>query len=179
MDTNQLDIIKKCLQGDRASQKRLYEENKVFLFGICMRYGKSKAEAEDILQEGFYRILKDLKQYSRTSHIKGWMRKVMVNSALMYIRKHHKLKFSALEDKHHNQSDKTDYSLFNSDRAQAIIALIRQLPQPQQTIFNLKAMDGFSFKEISQKLDIKEVTLRSHYHRSRSKLQSLLQQELH
>ncbi len=179
MEINQRHIISNCLKGDRTSQKRLYEQNKVFLFGICMRYGKSRAEAEDILQEGFFRILKDLKQYAGESSIQAWMRKVMVNSALMHIRKYHKLKFEELDERAVNSGYLSDHSLFNSDRAQSIIALIRQLPKLQQTIFNMKAMDGFSFKEMSNMLDIKEVTLRSHYHRSRTKLQALLQKELH
>ena len=89
-------LIKSCIRGDRKAQFKLYQQHKVYLFGICMRYGKNKAEAEDILQEGFYRIFKDLKQYSGAVPIQAWMRKVMVNSSLMYIRKYHKLQLELI-----------------------------------------------------------------------------------
>jgi len=152
--------------------------HKVYLFGVCMRYTRSRAEAEDMLLEGFYRILKDLKQYSNTSNLKAWMRKVMINSCLMHIRKHRKMHFSELTDNHIESYAPTDLSLMNSDRAKAIIALIRELPISHQTVFNLKAVDGYSFKEISKMLDINEATLRSHFLRARTKLQHLLNSEL-
>ena len=155
----------------------LYETHKTYLFGVCMRYTRSKAEAEDMLLEGFYRILKDLKQYSNSSSLKAWMRKVMVNSCLMHIRKHRKMQFSELSDDQIKSNTPTDLSLLNRDRASAIISLIRQLPLSHQTVFNLKAIDGYSFKEISDKLDINEATLRSHFLRARTKLQQLLNNE--
>ena len=155
----------------------LYEAHKVYLFGVCMRYTRSKAEAEDMLLEGFYRILKDLKQYSSSSPINAWMRRVMVNSCLMHIRKHRKIQFSELTDNQVESHAPADLSLLNSDRANAIIALIRQLPMSHQTVFNLKAIDGYSFKEISSMLEINEATLRSHFLRARTKLQQLLNSE--
>lgn len=178
MNKEEQNIIRECLRNNRSAQQKLYVLNKVFLFGVAMRYSNTKHEAEDILQEGFYRVLKDLRQYSGTSSFKAWMKKVMVNSALMHIRKHHKLKVSELTINVINDNGPQDYTLFDSDRAQAIISLIRQLPKIQQTVFNLRGMDGYSFKEISETLDIKESTLRSHYLRARNTLQLLLQKEL-
>jgi len=142
-----------------------------------MRYTKSRAEAEDMLMEGFYKILKDLNQYSKSSNFNAWMRRVMINSCLMHIRKHRKLQFSELSDDQINSYDTADLSLLNSDRANAIIALIRLLPINHQTVFNLKAIDGYSFKEISDLLNVNEATLRSHFLRARTKLQQLLNNE--
>lgn len=171
-------LIKSCIRGDRKAQYTLYQANKTYLFGICMRYGKNRQEAEDILQEGFFRILKDLKQFSGTVEIKAWMRKVMVNSALMYIRKHHKLKITAIDDFAFDTNGPNDTNLLNENRAQAIIYLIRQLPPVQQTVFNLRAMDEYSFKEIATLMGGNEATLRSHYLRARKALQGLLKKEL-
>jgi len=171
-------LIKSCIRGDRKAQRALYETHKVYLFGICMRYGKDRQEAEDILQEGFYRILKDLKQYSGSSEVKAWMRKVMVNSALMYIRKHHKLKVMTIDDYVFDSKVPSDTSLLNNDRSKAIIFLIRQLPAIQQTVFNLRAMEEYSFKEIASLMGGNEATLRSHYLRARKALQELLKKEL-
>jgi len=171
-------LLKSCIRGDRKAQHQLYQAHKVYLFGICMRYGKDRQEAEDILQEGFYRILKDLKQFSGKTALKAWMRKVMVNSALMYIRKHHKLKVTGIDDYVFETKGPNDTSLLNQDRSKAIIFLIRQLPAVQQAVFNLRAMDEYSFKEIASMLGGNEATLRSHYLRARKALQELLKKEL-
>jgi len=170
-------LIKSCKNGNRKAQFALYQANKTYLFGICMRYGKNRQEAEDILQEGFYRIFKDIKQFSGTVPIQAWMRKVMVNSALMYIRKHRKLEMTEVEDFVFEAKGPKDTSLLNDDRAKAIIYLIRQLPPVQQTVFNLRAMEDYSFKEISEMIGGNEATLRSHYLRARKALQGLLKQE--
>lgn len=170
-------LIKSCIRGNRKAQYDLYQTNKTYLFGICMRYGKDRAEAEDILQEGFYRILKDLKQFSGTVPLRAWMRKVMVNSALMYIRKHHKLQVSTIDDYVFDTKGPRDVTLLQDDRAKAIIYLIRQLPALQQTVFNLRAIEEYSFKEISELIGGNEATLRSHYLRARKALQELLKKE--
>lgn len=171
-------LLQACLEGDRRAQFELYHQYRVFLFGVCMRYAKNRAEAEDILQEGFYKILRDLGQYNRSASLQAWMRKVMVNTALMYIRKYHKLKLNNLEEPHQIDSIRCDNSLLERDRANAVIKMIQQLPITQQTVFNLRAIEGYSFREIAQQLGTKEATLRSHYLRARNQLQKLLQKEL-
>lgn len=171
-------LIKLCLKGKRQAQFKFYELHEVFLFGICMRYAKSVAEAEDILQEAFVKIFKDLHQYSGKAPIKAWMRKVTVNTALMHIRKYKKLRFEELSEDS-LQSMESHTSILNlTDRADLIIQLVRKLPQTQQTVFNLKTMDGYSFPEISNILDCNENTLRSHYLRARKTLQKMLTKEL-
>ena len=171
-------LIKKCIKGDRAAQFTLYQQYKVYLFSITQRYGKTREEAEDILQEGFYRIFKDLHQYKGEGPFRAWLRKVMVNTSLMFIRKNHKVTYTELYTDVADQNKMSDTSLLNSDRSKAIIQLIQKLPISQQLVFNMKAIDGYSFREISSKIGTNEATLRSHYLRARTKLQSLLKQEI-
>ena len=172
------ELILGCRRGERSAQFTLYQQFKVYLFGICQRYGKTRQEAEDILQEGFYRIFKDIKQYNGSGPFRAWMRKVMVNTALMYIRKNHKVSYAELEGELVDHHIGSDTSLLHSDRSKAIIKLIQELPISQQMVFNLKAIDGYSFKEIANKVGTNESTLRSHYLRARTRLQSLLRKEL-
>jgi len=171
-------LIKACLRGDRKAQFDLYEQHKVYLYGVCLRYAKSKEEAQDILQEGFYKIFKNLGQYKGDGPLQAWMRKVMVNTALMHLRKYGKTIFTDLDEHTFKNVNLTDRTLLEQDRANAIIHLIQQLPSSYQTVFNLRAIEGYSFKEISQNLDINEATLRSHYLRARKYLQKLLQKEM-
>lgn len=172
-------IIKACLKGKREAQKTLFETYRIYLFGICMRYAKNKHEAEDMLQEGFYKILKDLKQFKGNASLKSWMTRVMINSSLMHIRRHRKLDYTELIPDKLDHDHIYDYSLANQDRATAIIKMVRTLPGSHQTVFNLRAIDGYSFREIATQLDIKEATARSHFLRARAKLQTLLHKEFH
>lgn len=174
---NHPELIRACLKGKRKAQFQLYELHKVYLFGICMRYAKNKTEAEDILQEGFYSILKNLKSFKNNSSLKTWMHRIMVNSALMHIRKYHKISFETLETLNLKQYEISGYSFSESDRAESILKILQKLPEAHRTVFSLKAIDGFSFKEISEQLNVNEATLRSHYHRARKQLQEMLQKE--
>lgn len=101
------------MHKDRKAQKKLYEMYRVYLYGACMRYANNSMEAEDILQERFYRILKDLKQFKASSSLKTWMSKVMVNSALMYIRKHRKIKLSEFDDEAFEKQIKCCFHFFS------------------------------------------------------------------
>lgn len=178
MQKEEKHTIKKCNQGDRKAQFELYQKHKVTLFGICMRYASSKTEAEDILQEGFYLILKDLKSYSGKGSFEGWMKRVMVNAALMHIRKHRKLKISPMEERLMDYHLESDTTLWNSDRVLALIYMVRQLPVNQQLVFNLRAVDGYNYQEISEKLNIGESNCRSLYLRARNGLREMLTREL-
>lgn len=178
MEKEVKNTIKKCLRGDRKAQFELYEQHKVVLFGICMRYASSRSEAEDMLQEGFYSILKDLKSYSGKGSFQGWMKKVMVNAALMYIRKHRKLKITIQDEEILEYHSEPDTSLWNSDRVLALMDMIHRLPLNQQLVFNMKAVDGYEYREISAKLDTSETNCRSLYLRARNKLKEMLTLEL-
>jgi len=135
-------------------------------------------EAEDILQEGFFKILRDLRQFSGDGDVKWWMRKVMVNSALMHIRKYRKIEFSEINEKIIEDPELVENSFLQSERASTVVRIIQKLEDPYQTVFNLRAIEGYSFKEIAEKLDGNEATLRSHYMRARKKLQTILNQAL-
>ena len=177
-DPQELKLIRDCLLGKRSAQRRLYERHKVYLFGVALRYAKSRPEAEDVLQEGFYKIFKDLKQFDAKGPLRAWMRKVIVNTALMHIRRHHRISYTSLESREVENYLSPDVSLMQRDRANAIIRLIQELPVAQQMVFNLRAIEGYSFKDISQKLGANEATLRSHYLRARTQLQAMLSKEL-
>jgi len=171
-------LVAKAKAGDRRAQKEIYDQHRVYLFGVANLYADSKDEAEDILLEGFFRIFKDLHSYNFQGPLRAWMRKVMVNSALMHIRKYKKWKAmrSFQDETILNVPDDIDF--IETERVRSILTLVRNLPDPHRVIFSLKGLEGYSYKEISEKLDIKEVTLRSYYLRARKLLQEQLQKEL-
>ena len=171
-------ILRKAKRGNRAAQKQLYDHYRVYLFGVAKLYANTREEAEDILLEGFYRIFKDLSTYTGSGELRAWMRKVIVNSALMYLRKHRKWQQSSVIDEERVLNIPDSFDLSSQERANSILALIRNLDEPQRIIFTLKGIEGYSYKEITERLGIKEATLRSHYMRARKNLQNILQKEL-
>ena len=171
MDYNGL--VKDCLKGLPEAQRRLYEHFAESMLGVCYRYTKSMADAEDVLQDGFIKVFRNLHQYKSEGELGGWIRRIMVNTALNYLKKNTRYQTDLLfEDVslHPVSDDNPEVSLLAKDLAE----LIRQLPTGYQTIFNLHAVEGFSHVEIGKLLGINEGTSRSQYARARALLISWL-----
>ncbi len=166
-------LVKNCLNGNAAAQKQLYLEYAPTMLGVCYRYTKSVQDAEDVLQEGFIKVFRFLHQYNRAGELGAWIRRIMVNTALNYLKKSEKYQHDLLFEKaelHVISSEDPDVLLNAKDLAE----LIRQLPTGYQTIFNLNAVEGYSHVEIGQMLGISENTSRSQYMRARHLLISWL-----
>lgn len=162
-------LVKDCLRGDAAAQKLLYEHFAAGMLGVCYRYTKSMVDAEDVLQEGFIMVFRNLHQFSFSGELGGWIRRIMVNTAINYLKKHSRYQTDLLFPEgslHPVSDDDPEVSLSTKELAE----LIRQLPPGYQAIFNLHAIEGYSHVEIGKILGIKEGTSRSQYARARSLL---------
>lgn len=80
-------LIKDCLANDPSAQKELYELFAAQMLGVCFRYTKSMDDAEDVLQEGFVKVFRNLSQFKGEGELGGWIRRIMVNTALNYLKK--------------------------------------------------------------------------------------------
>ncbi len=167
-------IIKGCLAGNRDCQRQLYEQYKVTMFRICLRYANDRMEAEDMLQDGFIRVFIDLKQFSGKGALGGWIRKVIVNACLMHIRKNKKFQYNTtlevVADTH--QSDAEIYSRLG---AETLTKLIRQLPTGYRIVFNLFVIEGYSHKEIADQLNINVNTSKSQLSKAKASLRRKLE----
>ena len=162
-------LVKGCLAGKREAQKALYERFAETMLGICYRYTKSMDDAEDVMQEGFIKVYRNMHQYKAEGELGGWIRRIMVNTALNYLKQHKRYQadLSFTDDTLHPVSYDNPEITIN---ARDLAALIRQLPTGYQTIFNLHAVEGFTHVEIGRMLGINEGTSRSQYARARSLL---------
>jgi len=166
----QLDeIVKGCVAGKSDAQEALYRKYSGKLFGICLRYTKDYSAAEDVLHEGFIKILTNISSYKGTGAFEGWMRRVMVNTALERFRK----QFQMYPITEVNESDiglKHEDILANIN-AKDLLELIKELPPAYKMVFNMYAIDGYSHKEIAEKLNISIGTSKSNLSRARKILQ--------
>jgi RNA polymerase sigma factor (sigma-70 family) len=162
-------LVKDCLKGKTAAQRELYEYFAQPMLGVCYRYTKSMDDAEDVLQDGFIKVFKNLHQYKGDGELGAWVRRIMVNTAINYLKSESRYQYnlSFLDSGLHPVSDNDPEVLLN---AKDLADLIRQLPAGYQTIFNMHAVEGYSHVEIGKMLGINEGTARSQYSRARALL---------
>ena len=168
------ELIEGCRKGNRASQKALYERYCRKMLVVCMRYSKTTAEAEDILQEGFVKVFNGLKEFRQESKLETWITRIMVNTALnVQRRKLYLYPIVYVED-----VNLPDVELSVSGiNFQQLLEMIQTLPHGCQIVFNLFAIEGFSHKEIAEQLGISEGTSKSQFARARSLMQAKLSKE--
>ncbi len=160
-----------CIKGDGNAQNELYRRYAPKLWGVCLRYAKNRMSAEDILQEGFIRIFTYLDKFENKGSFEGWMRRTMVNTAINYYKKF--LSTSREAEYHEYMSGKTlDADALSSMSHQELLKLVQQMPNGYRTVFNLYIIEGYSHKDIAEKLSISENTSKSQLSRARGFLQA-------
>lgn len=172
---DQQKLVKDCLKGKTEAQRQLYDLFAESMLGICYRYTKSMADAEDVLQEGFVRVFRNLHQYRFEGELGGWIRRIMVTTSLNYLKQNRRYQAELFFDNSTILHPVTDDNPEIKIAAKELAELIRQLPTGYQTIFNLYAVEGYTHVEIGRMLGIQEGTSRSQYSRARNLLISWLE----
>ena len=147
----------------------LFEQYAGRMMTVCLRYCKTRQEAEDVLQDGFLRIFKYLHQFKFEGSFEGWIRRIVVNTALKNIAKK-KISFSEMDD--YTDSSGVESYAFSNLGEDVILKLINQLPEGYKLVFNLNVIEGFSHDEIGKILDIQPSTSRSQLVKARKILQN-------
>ncbi len=159
-------LIDDCAKGKQKARKELFRQYHKMLLGICLRYSRDKSEAEDILLEGFMQIYSKIGTYSNVGSFEGWLKKVLLHTAIDYFRKNKR------ENIHQNIDDYKDLVSEDIDSlkqlsAKEILNLIQSMPQGYRITFNLFAIEGYSHKEIAEKLQVSESTSKSQLRKAR------------
>ncbi len=175
-ETSEIKLIEDCIKGKRRAQSKLYKKYANTLLGICLRYSRNKSEAEDVLQEGFVKVFMNIKSFRMEGSFEGWMKRIMVNTALLNSRDNLKHYFHADIDK--MQESLTEDRLFDevvdNYSAKEIMNLVQGLPDGYRMVFNLYVFDSYTHKEIAEMLGISEGTSKSQLARARKSLQNKL-----
>lgn len=166
-------LIHRICKNDKIAQKDFYFKYSKQLFNLCYRYVKNEQDAGGIVNTGFYKIFNSLTgfNYINEKSLLTWMRKIIINEALSFLRQ--RIEYCDIEDKYHN-SDIYEFLPETNLILEDYYNLIRQLPDDLRTVFNLYAIDGYSHKEIAEKLDIKESSSRVYLTRARNMLKKCL-----
>lgn len=165
-------LLTDCRKGKPKAQKELYSIFAPKMLGVCVRYIYDRTEAEHVMIGGMVKVFEKMGQYSGEGNFEGWVRRIMVNESLMYLRKN---KNMSLEVDVTEAAITPDYhSLEDHLAAEDLMKLIGELPVGYRTVFNLYAIEGYSHKEIAQTLEINENTSKSQLSRARKYLQTRL-----
>ena len=139
-----IEIIKGCIKDDALCQKSLFNRYASPLLGVCMRYARNKEDAEDILQDSFIKIFKKISQFKGEGSFEGWMKRVVVNTALKkYTVSRYTKEFSVEEVKDTVVPDSDDVPAFNHLKEKDLLVLIHNLPDGYRLIFNFKIVNAF------------------------------------
>ncbi len=175
----QQNILTRCKNGERMAQQQLYEHFKGKMFAVCLRYASSRQDAEDVLQEGFVKVFRDLHQFRGEGSFEGWMRRVIVNVALQHLRKQRGgLQFAELENVEYKLSDVEDSVFEESEKAAALVKLMQKMPTGFRTVLNLYVLEEYSHQEIADELGISVGTSKSQLNRAKAFLKNLLEKNL-
>lgn len=166
----QLDIlIEGCRKGDPVSQEQLYRQFSAAMYGLCLQYASSVEDAQDILQDGFIKVFCKISQVNDPKAFPGWIRRVMINTALERYRS--QVALQRVDDHQGEWNDQVTDEVLESINAQALLELIRELTPKYRMVFNLYAIEGYNHKEIGEMLGISEGTSKSNLSRARAILQ--------
>jgi RNA polymerase sigma-70 factor (ECF subfamily) len=171
---DEYDLVDGCAKEIPSAQRLLYNQFSKKMFGVCLRYAKDNEEAQDILQDGFVKVFNKIGKFKKEGSLEGWIRRIMVNTALDQIRKNKK-------ESSHVEMDRVEFMLkgesyiIESLMAEDLLKMLQELPFGYRTVFNLFAIEGYSHKEIAEELGISENTSKSQFSRAKSFMKKVLE----
>ena len=166
-------LVKECIKNNRTFQNQLYKIFAAKMMGVCMRYARTKEDAEDILQEGFIQVFTCMHQFKFKGNLEAWIRKIFINCALQKMREKENNYFFMdiytlpdIQPMGYTEPDTIDFT--------KMIKCIQNLPLVCRLVFNLYVFEGFRHKEIASMLNISEGTSKSNLFDARDKLKKQL-----
>ncbi len=164
-----------CLKQDRKIQHALFTRFLPTMFGVCRRYTSSKMDAEDLVQDGFMVVFREIKNY-RGGSLEGWMRRIFINLSIDQFRKESRRQQWLVPDSEEAGLVSDPYQAVDQDflKIEKILEFINQLPEGTRLAFNLFAVEGYSHSEIAQMLNIQESTSRVQVAKARKILKEMI-----
>mgnify|MGYP000340399300 CR=1 FL=1 len=167
------EILKGCQQGERLYQEMLYRQFATKMYGICMSYAGERPLAQDMLQDAFVKVFRNILNYRGDGSLEGWIRRIVVNTAIDHIRQRKNI---VKLDKERTVLQPTHVynDALSNIQLKELMNFIGKLPEGARIVFNLFAVEGFTHKEIAERLHITEGTSKSQYNRARNMLMGWL-----
>jgi RNA polymerase sigma factor (sigma-70 family) len=170
------DIIQGCIAGNRQMQEIFYKKFSPKMYGVCLRYSGNVEDANDLLQEGFIKIFKNLEKFRGDGSFEGWIRRIFVNTSIEHFRK--KVKLYNVTEVQENTIEDVELNVLDSMAEKDIIFLVNELAPGYKAVFNMHVIEGYSHKEIADILGITEGTSKSQLARAKGVLKKSLEKRM-
>ena len=168
-------LVEGCKRNSAKAQMRLYDKYCQGMFAIAMRYVKDSATAEDVMQDAFLKVFKNIESFKGEVTIGSWIKRIVINQCIDYLKKK-KIELVSIEEKELTIADDDDWQVKDSVNIGIITAAMNQLPEKYKIVLNMYLFEGYDHQEIAQVLNITEVNSRSQLMRGKNKLKSQLKQ---
>ncbi|MFT2008254.1 RNA polymerase sigma factor [Pontibacter sp. 13R65] len=166
------ELLRGCVQQNRDAQRKLYKLFFGYAMSICLRYSKNAEEAKEVLNDGFLKVFTRLDKYKPEKPFKGWVRRIMINTALDNYR--HNLKHYHLADLETAEPAADTFDVLQQLHYEYLISLVQQLSPAYRAVFNLFVIDGYTHEEIGTLLGISVGASKSNLSKARANLREAL-----
>ncbi len=166
------DLIRGSINGDRRMQELLYNSFAPKMYGVCLRYASHAEDAQDILQEGFIKVFRNLERFRAEGSFEGWIRRIFVNTAIEHYRR--KVNMYPVSETQENNVEDKDWSAFDKLAAKDLMKLIQELSPGYRAVFNLYVVEGYTHKDIAAMMGISEGTSKSQLARAKAILKNII-----
>jgi RNA polymerase sigma factor (sigma-70 family) len=163
------DLIEGCIAGNRQMHELLYQRFSPKMYAVCLRYASNPDDAQDLLQEGFIKVFRNLDKFRKEGSFEGWIRRVFVNTSIEHYRK--KVNLNTIGENEEKSIEDASWNVLDQLAERDIIQLVQELSPGYRSVFNMYVIEGFSHKEIGEMMGISEGTSKSQLARAKSILQ--------
>ena len=165
------DICKEFRKGNKKAFDQIYTAYSGAMYGICLRYTRCPDDAQEVLQESFIKIYKNANQYSLDKPLAAWIKTIVINTALTYIKKNYR--FSLQEDDHYfDETVELELEAENQETLKRmLLTFLNKLPDGYRTVFNLFVIENLTHKEIAEHLGISENTSKTQFFKAKKQIQ--------
>jgi RNA polymerase sigma-70 factor (ECF subfamily) len=170
-------LIKQCQQKSSRAFDELYKTYSGTMYSICLRYTKNQAEAEDLLQDCFIKILLKISDFKFEGSFEGWIRRLTITTAINYITGKKLLLIEDMSEYNKINESTHTFNIIEQMSANEILSKLNQLPYGYKIVFNLFAIEGYKHREIANMLNISENTSKTQYAKARKALIQLIEKE--
>lgn len=178
MKSEEAELIAGCLKGDRKAWKALYERYAPQMYGVCLRYARTDAAAEDVLQEGFIKVFESLGRLKKSESLGAWIRQIMVWTAINSYKREHPIASTETATESEPVNEREEAHIMSGMDIEHIRRAINELPTRYRMVFNLCAVEEYGVDEVAEMLGIERVSVRSDLSRARQMLIVKLKQYL-
>jgi len=170
------DLIQGSIEGNRDIQELLYHRFSSKMYAVCLRYSGNAADAQDLLQEGFIKVFKNLNKFRGEGSFEGWMRRIFLNTSIEHYRK--KVNMLSVTETQEVTIEDREWNILDDLAEKDIISMIHELSPGYRVVFNMHVIEGYSHKEIADILGINEGTSKSQLARAKGVLKKMVENRL-